>query len=94
MACSPAKAKADPELRCSSISYFHPLPSYCHKVLTALYENGTRFEPAVSRGTMAIAFRNNFRLMCRQGKTSFVLFQSAGSAPFATGLLNQKPHGE
>jgi len=25
--------------------YFHPLSSYCHKVLIALYENGTRFEP-------------------------------------------------
>jgi glutathione S-transferase len=25
--------------------YFHPLSSYCHKVLVALYENDTRFEP-------------------------------------------------
>lgn len=25
--------------------YFHPLASYCHKVLIALYENGTPFEP-------------------------------------------------
>jgi glutathione S-transferase len=25
--------------------YFHPLSSYCHKVLIALYENDTRFEP-------------------------------------------------
>jgi glutathione S-transferase len=25
--------------------YFHPLASYCHKVLIALYENDTRFEP-------------------------------------------------
>lgn len=24
--------------------YYHPLSSYCHKVLTALYENGTAFE--------------------------------------------------
>src|SRR5262245_11089347 len=24
---------------------FHPLSSYCHKVLIALYENGTPFEP-------------------------------------------------
>jgi glutathione S-transferase len=25
--------------------YFHPLASFCHKVLIALYENGTAFEP-------------------------------------------------
>ena len=25
--------------------YFHPLSSYCHKVLIALYENGTPFTP-------------------------------------------------
>src|SRR5918992_1749114 len=25
--------------------YFHPLASFCHKVLIALYENGTPFEP-------------------------------------------------
>lgn len=25
--------------------YFHPLSSYCHKVLVAFYENGTPFEP-------------------------------------------------
>ena len=27
--------------------YFHPLASFCHKVLIALYENGTPFEPVV-----------------------------------------------
>ncbi len=25
--------------------YYHPLASFCHKVLVALYENGTPFEP-------------------------------------------------
>src|SRR5687767_13311532 len=25
--------------------YYHPLASFCHKVLIALYENGTPFEP-------------------------------------------------
>ncbi len=25
--------------------YYHPLSSYCHKVLIALYENGTAFTP-------------------------------------------------
>ncbi|MCW7504562.1 glutathione S-transferase family protein [Leptospira paudalimensis] len=25
--------------------YYHPLASFCHKVLIALYENGTEFEP-------------------------------------------------
>ena len=25
--------------------HFHPLASYCHKVLIALYENGTPFTP-------------------------------------------------
>ena len=27
--------------------YFHPLSSYCHKVLIALYENATPFEPVL-----------------------------------------------
>jgi glutathione S-transferase len=27
--------------------HFHPLSSYCHKVLIALYENGTPFEPRI-----------------------------------------------
>jgi glutathione S-transferase len=27
--------------------YFHPLSSFCHKVLIALYENGTPFEPRI-----------------------------------------------
>jgi glutathione S-transferase len=27
--------------------YFHPLSSYCHKVLIALYENGTAFTPRI-----------------------------------------------
>jgi len=27
--------------------YFHPLSSFCHKVLIALYENGTPFEPHI-----------------------------------------------
>jgi glutathione S-transferase len=27
--------------------YLHPLSSYCHKVLIALYENGTPFEPVI-----------------------------------------------
>jgi glutathione S-transferase len=27
--------------------YFHPLASFCHKALIALYENGTSFEPIV-----------------------------------------------
>jgi glutathione S-transferase len=27
--------------------YFHPLSSFCHKVLIAFYENGTAFDPVV-----------------------------------------------
>ena len=27
--------------------YFHPLSSFCWKVLIALYENGTPFEPRI-----------------------------------------------
>ena len=27
--------------------YLHPLSSYCHKALIALYENATPFEPHV-----------------------------------------------
>jgi glutathione S-transferase len=29
------------------VLYFHPLSSFCQKVLTALYENGTPFEPVI-----------------------------------------------
>jgi glutathione S-transferase len=29
----------------SLILYYHPLASFCHKVLIALYENETPFEP-------------------------------------------------
>ncbi|MGE0152884.1 MAG: glutathione S-transferase family protein [Reyranellaceae bacterium] len=29
------------------ILHFHPLSSFCHKVLIALYENGTPFEPRI-----------------------------------------------
>lgn len=31
----------------SLVLYYHPLASYCHKVLIALYENGTPFERRV-----------------------------------------------
>ncbi|HTO40437.1 MAG TPA: glutathione S-transferase N-terminal domain-containing protein, partial [Rhizomicrobium sp.] len=27
--------------------YYHPLSSYCHKVLIALYENKTPFKPVL-----------------------------------------------
>lgn len=27
--------------------YYHPLSSFCHKVLIALYENGTAFDPVI-----------------------------------------------
>jgi glutathione S-transferase len=40
--------------------FFHPLASYCQKVLIALYENGTPFEPHVvdfSNESSAAAFR-------------------------------------
>jgi len=40
--------------------FFHPLASYCQKVLIALYENGTPFEPHVvdfSNEASAAAFR-------------------------------------
>ena len=29
--------------------YFHPLASFCHKALIALYENDIPFEPIISR---------------------------------------------
>jgi glutathione S-transferase len=40
--------------------YFHPLSSFCQKVLVALYENGTPFEPRVvdlSNATAAAQFK-------------------------------------
>jgi glutathione S-transferase len=33
--------------RLSLILYYHPLASYCHKVLIPLYENGTTFQPQI-----------------------------------------------
>ncbi len=37
--------------------YLHPLSSYCHKVLTALYENDTPFEPVMLDATTRAQFR-------------------------------------
>src|SRR5262249_50124320 len=40
--------------------YFHPLSSFCQKALTALYENGTPFEPVIVDffdGSSAAAFK-------------------------------------
>jgi glutathione S-transferase len=40
--------------------YFHPLASFCHKVLIALYENATPFEPVIvdlADATSAAAFK-------------------------------------
>ena len=37
--------------------YLHPLSSYCHKVLIALYENATPFEPVMVDGTTRAEFR-------------------------------------
>jgi glutathione S-transferase len=40
--------------------YFHPLASFCHKALIALYENGTPFEPVIvdlSDDASSAAFR-------------------------------------
>src|SRR4029077_15437337 len=45
-----AAVRSSRQWRCSGMSlrlYFHPLSSFCQKVLIALYENGTRFEPHV-----------------------------------------------
>ncbi|MET0660354.1 MAG: glutathione S-transferase family protein [Steroidobacteraceae bacterium] len=47
--------------------YMHPLSSYCHKVLIALYEHGTAFEPIlVDLGNDAQ--RNNFKKVWPIGK--------------------------
>jgi len=35
------------EIEMSLTLYYHPLASFCHKVLVALYENGTPFRPRV-----------------------------------------------
>ena len=40
--------------------YFHPLASFCHKALIALYENGTSFEPVIvdlAAATSSATFR-------------------------------------
>lgn len=37
--------------------YLHPLSSYCHKVLIALYENGIEFEPRIVEAATFAAFR-------------------------------------
>ena len=47
--------------------HFHPLSSYCHKALIALYENETPFEPAVLN-LMAPEVRAAFRKISPFGK--------------------------
>ena len=42
---SSGRAKADRSCLMSLTLHFHPLASYCHKVLIALYENDTPFTP-------------------------------------------------
>jgi len=43
-----ADHRSDGEAPAASLKlYFHPLSSFCHKVLIALYENGTPFEPHI-----------------------------------------------
>jgi glutathione S-transferase len=37
--------------------YLHPLSSYCHKALIALYENGIDFEPEIIDGSNHAAFK-------------------------------------
>jgi glutathione S-transferase len=37
--------------------YLHPLSSYCHKVLIALYENDIAFEPQIVDGATFAAFK-------------------------------------
>ena len=47
--------------------YFHPLSSFCQKVLVALYENDTRFEPHIVDLGNAVAAAE-FRKIWRIGK--------------------------
>ena len=47
--------------------YMHPLSSYCHKALIALYENGTAFEPVLV-DLSDEAHRNDFRKVWPLGK--------------------------
>jgi len=47
--------------------YFHPLSSFCQKVLVALYENGTRFEPHIVDLGNAVAAAE-FKKIWRIGK--------------------------
>ena len=53
--------------------HFHPLASYCHKVLIALYENGTPFTPNIIPRDMSVP-QNSVRLVNERW--------------FAAGLLN------
>jgi glutathione S-transferase len=41
--CGPSRLEREIEMFLTL--YYHPLASFCHKVLIALYENGTPFEP-------------------------------------------------
>jgi glutathione S-transferase len=43
----PRRERTNESLRMSLKLYFHPLSSFCHKALIALYENDTPFEPHI-----------------------------------------------
>jgi glutathione S-transferase len=57
--------------------YFHPLASYCHKVLIALYESGTKFEThVVDFGDAAATTR--FKALWPIGKIPVLRDESRG----------------
>jgi glutathione S-transferase len=67
--------------------YFHPLSSYCHKVLIALYENGTAFE-TVQVNLGEPASRDAFKALWPVGKFPVLREGAAGQIiPESTSII-------
>ena len=58
--------------------YFHPLSSFCHKALIALYENGTPFTPQIVNLMDAKDERAAFKAMWPIGKFPVLRDEASG----------------
>jgi glutathione S-transferase len=67
--------------------YFHPLSSFCHKVLIALYENGTPFTPHTV-DLSDVASTGDFKKIWPVGKFPVLGDDAAGRIiPESTGII-------
>jgi glutathione S-transferase len=66
--------------------YFHPLSSFCMKVLTALYENDTKFEPEIVDMMSESAFAE-YRKIWPIGKIPVLRDEAAGRTIPETSII-------